>query len=300
MRRILFEIPLPYGHYLPIHSFGVMVALGFLAALWVALERGRREKLAKTVIWDVWTGALVGGVLGARLLYVVEHWDFFARNPAAVPAIWKGGLVWYGGMAGAALVVLVYLRYRRQPALPVIDAVIPAAMVGLAFGRIGCFLNGCCFGRMTSLPWGVSFPRFGGCEHFHSALAQQFSPAFDHQVATLGLDPSMPASDAVHPTQLYSSAAALIIFLLLTTYYPRRKRSGEVFWLMLVLYGTARFLVEGLRTNTAVWMGLSLAQVMSLVTVPFALGVFLHRRRQAVGVGRQGKDSISSKGKSHK
>lgn len=300
MRRILFEIPLPYGHYLPIHSFGVMVALGFLAALWVALERGRREKLAETVIWDVWTVALISGVAGARLLYVIEHWDFFRGNRWQMLAVWQGGLVWYGGLGAALLTGVLYLRYRRQPMLRMMDAVTPAAMVGLAFGRIGCFLNGCCFGRPTDLPWGVSFPKFGGSGQFHSALAQRFSPAFDHQVATLGLDPGMPASDAVHPTQLYSSAAALIIFLLLTAYYPRRKRCGEVFWLMLVLYGIARFLVEALRTNTTVWMGLSLAQVMSLVTVPFALGFFLHSRRQAVGVAQEGKDSISSKGKSHK
>ena len=297
MRRILFEIPLPYGHYLPINSFGVMVAVGFLAALWVALDRGRREKLSQEVIWDVWTVALISGVAGARLFFVIEKWHLFRENPWEMVAVWQGGLVWYGGLGAALLAGVLYLRHRRQPMLRVMDAVAPAIMMGLVFGRIGCFLNGCCFGRVTELPWGVSFPKFGGSAHFHSALAHQFSPAFGHQVETLGLDPGTLASEAVHPTQLYSSAAAVIIFLLLTAYYPRRRRPGEVFWLMLVLYGIARFLVEALRSNTTVWMGLSLAQVMSLVTVPFAVGLFLHSRRQAVSVGQEGRESISPKGK---
>jgi len=285
MRRILFEIPLPRGAYLPIHAFGVLAAAGFLAALWVALDRGRREKLAETTIWDVWTASLLGGLAGARLLYVAEQWDFFAQKPAQVFAIWRGGLVWYGGLAGALLAVGLYLRYRRQPALPVIDAVTPATMVGLALGRIGCFLNGCCFGRVTDLPWGVSYPRDGGSGQFHSALAHQVSPPFAYQVETMHLDPQAAASFPVHPTQLYESAATLLIFLLLTAYYPRRRRPGEVLWLMLVLYGAARFLIEMLRVNAPVVGGLSLPQAMSLVVVPVALGLFI-RSRGKPGVAR--------------
>jgi len=300
VRRILFEIPLPYGRYLPIHSFGVMVALGFLAALWVALDRGRREKLAETVIWDVWTGGLLGGVAGARLLYVIEQWDFFAQAPLQAFAIWRGGLVWYGGLAGAVLTVLVYLRYKRQSIPTAIDAVTPATMIGLAFGRIGCFLNGCCFGRVTDLPWGISFPRFGGSAQFHAALAKQFSPPFAYQVDKMDLDPNLPASLPVHPTQLYSSAAAIVVFLLLTSYYPRRKRPGEVFWLMLVLYGIGRFLIEAVRTNPRVWMGLSLAQVMSLVAVPVALGFFLRSRMQTVPAAAGDTNSSARKGKNGK
>jgi phosphatidylglycerol:prolipoprotein diacylglycerol transferase len=278
MRRILFEIPLPGGSHLPIHAFGVLAAAGFLAALWAALDRGRREKLAEAVMWDVWTASLLGGLAGARLFYVIEQWDFFVQAPAQMFAIWRGGLVWYGGVAGALVAVLLYLRYRRQPALAVIDAVTPATMIGLAFGRIGCFLNGCCFGGVTGLPWGVCYPRDGGAGGFHSALAHELSPPFAYQVDTMHLDPMTSASLPVHPTQLYESAAALLIFLLLTAYYPRRRRPGEVFWLMLILYGTARFFIEMLRTNAAVVGGLSLAQVMSLVVVPIALGFFIRSR----------------------
>lgn len=281
MRRILFEIPLPCGRYLPIHAFGVMAAAGFLAALWVALERGRREKLPEPVIWDVWTASLLGGIVGARLFYAIQYWRFFAEHPREILAVWKGGLVWYGGVAGAVVAVLCYLRRRRQPVLPVFDAVSPASIVGLAFGRIGCFLNGCCFGRPTDLPWGVSFPRYGGAEGFHTALARQFSPPFAYQVERLGLDPRLDASLPVHPTQLYSVVAALVVFLLLTAYYPRRRRPGEVFWLMLVLYGSARFLIEFARTNDAVLLGLTLPQVMSVVLVPAGLALLIRSRRGA-------------------
>lgn len=278
MRRILFEIPLPGGSYLPIHAFGVLAAAGFLAALWVALDRGRREKLAEAMIWDVWTASLLGGLVGARLLYVVEQWDYFAQAPAQMFAIWRGGLVWYGGVAGALVAVLLYLRYQRQPAPAVIDAVTPATMVGLAFGRVGCFLNGCCFGKVTDLAWGVCYPRDGGSGQFHSALAQEFSPPFAYQVDTMHLDRLASLSLAVHPTQLYESASTLLIFLLLTAYYPHRRRPGEVFWLMLILYSTARFFIEMLRTNAPVLGGLSLAQLMSLAAVPIALGFFIRSR----------------------
>jgi len=277
MRRILFEIPLPGGHYLPVHAFGVLAAAGFLAALWVALDRGRREKLAEAVIWDVWTASLLGGLVGARVLYVAEQWDLFVQAPAQIFAIWRGGLVWYGGVLGALVAVLFYLRYRRQPVLPVVDAVTPATMVGLALGRIGCFLNGCCFGKVTNLPWGVCYPR-GGSGEFHSALAHEFSPPFAYQVDTMQLDPLASFSAAVHPTQLYESASALLIFLLLTAYYPRRRHPGEVFCLMLILYGTARFFIEMLRTNAPLLGGLSLPQVMSLAVVPVALGFFIRSR----------------------
>ena len=281
MRRILFEIPLPGGHYLPIRAFGVMAALGFLAALWVARDRARREKLAEGIIWDVWTASILGGLVGARLLFVVEHWALFRDHLLEMLVIWRGGLVWYGGVAGALIAVTVYLRCRRQPILPVLDAVTPASMIGLAFGRVGCFLNGCCFGSETDSPWGVSFPRFGGIEGFHNPLAKQFSPPFAYQVEELDLNPGLAATSPVHPTQLYASVAALAVFLLLTAYYPRRKRPGEVFLLMLVLYGIARFVIEQFRTNAEVWLGMSLAQVMSVVAVPIALAFLLRSRMLA-------------------
>ncbi len=300
MRRILFEIPFPGGHYLPVRAFGVMAALGFLAALWVALDRGRREKLQENVIWDVWTASILGGLAGARLLFVVEHWDYYRDDLLQVFVIWGGGLTWYGGVGGAMLAALVYLRLRRQPILPVFDAVTPASVIGLAFGRVGCFLNGCCFGRVTDVVWGVCFPRFGGIAHMHNALAEQFSPPFAYQVEHLGLEPGLPTTFPVHPTQLYSLVNAVIIFLLLTIYYPRRKRPGEVFLLMVILYGGGRFFIEHFRTNAEVWMGMSLAQVMSIIAVPIALGFFIRSRRRLSRAAHVPAERMSSKARPKK
>jgi len=302
MRRILFEIPFPLelpiiGRYLTIPAFGVMAALGFLAAFWIALDRGRREGIKEEVIWDVWFRAFIGGLVGARLLFVLQNPDVLEGRLWEAFAIWHGGLVWYGGVAGALILGIAYLLRRRQPMLRVCDAMSPAGMVGLAIGRVGCFLNGCCFGQRTDSFLGVTYPKFGGAEHFHSPLAEQFSPAFAFHVQEHGLSESSLSSFPVHPTQLYASATALLIFLLLTLYYPRRKREGEVFYLMFLLYGTGRFLIEGLRTNDVVWMNLSLAQVMSLMMVPVALGLFLRSRLRPAPATATEKPRARRKGK---
>ena len=148
---------------LPISSFGVMVTLGFLVGLYLARYLGRRHGVDPDLLSDLFSWILVGAVLGARLLYVVVHHEEFS-NPLDIVAIWKGGLVFYGGFFGAFASGILFLRLRRPNArfFEVADVCMPAGFLGLSIGRWGCFLVGDDYGRVTDVPWAVRFPNVEG------------------------------------------------------------------------------------------------------------------------------------------
>jgi phosphatidylglycerol:prolipoprotein diacylglycerol transferase len=273
MHRILWRIPIPFTGGWPVFAYGWMMMMGFLAALVLALRLAKREGVDSEVMWDLWMWSLVFGVIGARGLFILQNWkEFEARSPLAMLYIWEGGLAFYGGLAGAAIADLVYLRRKRILVLKVMDIIAPSLALGFAFGRIGCFLNGCCFGKLSGLPWpfAVRFPR--GPESFPS-------PAFLHHVNYHELEPLSSHSLAVHPVQLYASLAALGIFLVLLWFLRRRRHVGEVTLLFLVLYPASRFLLEFLRgDNLPTFTGLTVPQNMSAVTFIVALVLFVRLR----------------------
>lgn len=155
MRRVLFEIP---GIHVKLHGFGVMLCLAFLAAILLADWRARRVKINPDWIYDVSLWVLLGGLVGARGLYVAQYWGKHIKSWTEIFAIWEGGIVLYGGVAGA-IIAGVYRAYRmRLPVLAVCDVIAPSVALGLAIGRLGCFLNGCCYGDPCTLPWAVTFP----------------------------------------------------------------------------------------------------------------------------------------------
>ena len=259
-------------------AYGAMLGLGFLLGYLVALRHARQEGYDKEVLADLWVICIVGGVLGARLWDAIQThspvWQIFN--------FWqKGGirgLVFYGGFLGAVLGTVIYLRWRRQSVLRSYDLIAPSLALGLAFGRMGCFLSGCCWGNTCSLPWAVRFPgqviQEGG---------QSFaigSPAFMEHFAkgTLGADATW--SNPVHPTQLYEMLTALVIFGILQWFYKRRKREGEALWLFVLLYAPARFCLEFLRpgiegNSPKIFHGLSGAQLFSAGAFIVALCIFI-------------------------
>ncbi len=192
------------------------------------------------------------GLLGARLFYCIQYWGRGINNLFDVVQYWKGGIVYYGGILGGTIAFFVYRHFRPFPLRPYLDAIAPAVMVGTLFGRLGCFLNGCCYGDACNLPWAVSFP-----EH---------SPPWDYQIAR-GLIPSGAThSLPLHPTQLYSSLDSLVIFMLLCAFYPLRRRDGEVMGLLMVTYPITRFLIEYLRNDEGVFFaGLTISQNISIL-----------------------------------
>jgi phosphatidylglycerol:prolipoprotein diacylglycerol transferase len=237
----------------PIHLFGIFLALAFLAAGSVAgrefARSGYDPAAASTCV--VW--AAVGGIVGARLWLVLDAWHEFVRAPASF-LLTGGGFVWYGGLLGGAVAVTVCFRREGIPWLRGADAVAPAIALGQAIGRIGCQVAGDGdWGRETTLPWGMSYP-----------------------YAVVGWD--KPPGVRVHPTPVYECLAYLVIFLVLWRMRRDPVPDGAVFSTYLVLTGLARFLVEFVRMNPPFVLGLTQAQVTSLVLMAVGGWLLLTRR----------------------
>ncbi len=246
----------------PIYWYGVLTALGFLAAVihlgWLGRRDGRPEGLASEL--GIWV--MVGGILGARVAYVLSALDEYAANPLEIIRIDKGGLIYYGGFIGATLGIVLLARLKRKPLWNFGDFVITAVPLGHAVGRVGCFLNGCCFGTNCAVPWSA---------HRHD-LTQGDTPSFQHP------------NDFLHPTQLYETGLNLAVYATLLWYYRRKRRDGTVLALYLTLYPIVRFTMEFLRGDPRMyWMGLTVAQALSLALLAVAcvFWIFLPRRPAA-------------------
>jgi phosphatidylglycerol:prolipoprotein diacylglycerol transferase len=250
VRQVLFTIPILGG--LKVFGYGTMLVLAFIGSTWIAWWRSKREGLDREVIVDMAFWLFLSGMIGARLFYCVEYWGKDIKTIWDAVQYWKGGVVYYGGIVGGTIAFFVYRHFRPFPLRPFLDVVAPGIAVGTLFGRLGCFLNGCCYGDVCDFPWAISFPKY--------------SPSWGHQVA-LGLIPSNAVQSLpVHPTQLYSAVDALIILILLNAYYPLRRRDGEVMGLLMVTYPITRFFIEYLRSDEpAFFGGLTIAQNISLV-----------------------------------
>ena len=225
-----------------IYSFGLMVALGLLAAAYVTSLEFRRIGLDADLVPGLTFWAAVGGIGGARLFLIFEEPDKFLADPLAV--LFSGaGFVWYGGFFGGLAAALAFIRRHNLPILRVLDCVAPALPLGHAIGRIGCHLAGDGdWGTVTTLPWGVAY-----------------------QKAIIGWP--HPAGVVVHPTPIYEAIAYTLIFAFLWARRTRSDGDGTQLWLYLVLAGIARFAVEFVRINRPWVLGLTLAQWTSLLLI---------------------------------
>lgn len=220
MHKIAFEIG-----SLSIHWYGVLVAAGFLAGIWTASRRGLRQGIAPERVIDASIWLIGGAIVGARALYVVSYWDKLFEVPSYPAMPWleifmvqKGGLVFYGGLIGATGAGLLYVWKNKLPVWKFADTLAPSIALGYVPGRLGCLMNGCCYGKDTDLPWGIHFP-----------------PGHD----TFG--------HGVHPTQIYDSLLSLALYLGLAWLYRRKKFDGQVFAAYLLCYAVTRSIVESFR-----------------------------------------------------
>jgi phosphatidylglycerol:prolipoprotein diacylglycerol transferase len=243
-----------------LHTYGLTIAVAFLVVIGLAGRAARRlapEYVAinPEQIVDFSSITLLTGLLAARLFYVALYWDFFAHSLPDAVAIWQGGLVWYGGLLGGLFGGWFYVRAKRLSFLRVMDQFIPFGVLGHAIGRMGCFLNGCCYGIPTDAWCGVTFPG---------------------------------QAVRVLPVQLFEAAGLFVLYgVLRSLQHPTLlARPGRLFGTYLMSYGVLRFILEFFRGDQTVWWaGLTLQQLISVAVVLVGIGLFGQFR--LVGQGRR-------------
>lgn len=249
-----------------------MIALAFLAGFWTATLRARREKIPSEKIADIVLWLMIGSLLGARIVYVATYWrEEFASQPfTEIFMIQHGGLVYYGGLIGATIAGAIYIRWKKMPFWKTADVLAPSIALGSVFGRVGCLLNGCCYGKPTGLPWAVRFPNGS------YAWEQQYQQGLSGVGANT---PSLP----VHPTEIYSGLLNLALYFFLAWLFRHKKFDGQIFSTYLICYAVTRSIVEYFRGDYSVLhyhLGLTPAQWVGVPTfiVGLALAVVLSRR----------------------
>ena len=234
---------------LTIHWYGVLVAIGFLFGLWNASRRAPRDGIAPEKVLDLGPWLIIGTIIGARLFYVLGHWESeFAKEPFwEVFKVHKGGLVFYGGLIGASLLTLAYMLVKKLPVWKFADVLAPSIALGYFFGRFGCLMNGCCYGRPSSVPWAIKFPE-------------------GHETGGLH----------VHPTQIYESLLSLALFGGLAWLYRRKRFDGQVFATYLMCYAVLRSIVEIFRGDyPAYYFGGHVTPAHLISVVIFGAGLVL-------------------------
>ncbi len=233
-----------------IYSYGVLLAAAFLLGLKLATSRARRLGLNPGRILDLGIYIIVAAIVGGKLLLLVTDFSSFRANPLDFLSLARSGGVFYGGLILAVLVAFWYMRRHALPLWPTFDVFAPGIALGHAIGRVGCLMAGCCWGRPTTLPWGITFT----------------DPFTGSYVGT-------PLGEALHPTQIYEALAetAILFFLL---WLERRGRNfpGRTFWSYILLYGLTRYAIEFFRGDPrgAVWV-FSTSQFISVLLVPLSV-----------------------------
>lgn len=248
----LFEIPFTH---LTVKSYGLMMVIGFLAAVYIIRRLSKNITSDSQLITNAALYSLIAGIVGARLFYVIHYFERFSHNLLTVFAIWQGGLELLGGVILAITVIFLYLWYHKLPIRKYLDILAIGLLVALAFGRVGCFLNGCCYGKPSDLPWAVRFP-YGSFSHrsqiYPDAERNRTKPQLllpidffgyknDSGIWSLDLKPydKLTAEQqqqvtkgqyrplSVHPAQLYSSMNALFCAWLLFVFWKRAQNTQK-------------------------------------------------------------------------
>jgi phosphatidylglycerol:prolipoprotein diacylglycerol transferase len=299
MLHELFRLQL-FGHQIPVYGYGFMLVVAFLACVQSAQWLARRMGIDPELVVNAVLIALVCGIIGARACSVLENFRQYTQSPsiwanlANVINIREGGLTFYGGFLLATPCCIAYAWYHKIPVRRGMDLVAPVLMIGLGFGRIGCFLNGCCYGEQCDLPWGVRFPYYSYAylEQFDQGKLMPPPPllAQTPQRTLTPLPPQSPVVQAdpqlraladqaralpVQPTQLYSAFTGFLLAALLIAYIGLPHLDGRVFALMLILEGFSRYVLEMIRVEPSVLdiklggqiFGFSISMILGMLSV---------------------------------
>jgi phosphatidylglycerol:prolipoprotein diacylglycerol transferase len=264
---------------LPLWGYGGMLLLGFVAALIVGRRHARQAGFEPDIVFDVGLWMLISGIVGGRLAYLFQYGSRVFTDQSghalrgmdllvAAVNLSEGGLVLIGAMAGGAVGFFAFCRKNGIPSLALADVVTPSIFIGIGFGRLGCLLNGCCYGDPCSLPWGISFP--AGSVTFKSLVEHGF------------LDPTAAATMPLHPTQIYSSIDGFLLAIVTALFFRSRGKQGEVFSLGCILCAITRFLIEFLRNDEGgqLGTGLTISQLYSIGILAAGLGVLAYVARR--------------------
>ena len=254
----------------PINTYGVFLALAFLCAILITVRLATRDGLPREKIYDLCLWMLLFSLIGSKVLMLFTEPEY-RDHPLQLLSLdfLRSGGVFYGGLIGAVLTGYLLMRRYKLPWWKTADACAPGIAIGNFFGRQGCFAAGCCWGKPTSLPWGVKFTELG------------------HEIT------GVPTDTYLHPTQLYESFAMLIVFFFLLWLHKRRRFSGQVILLYALLYSVIRFGIEFLRDDPrgdifglTTLTGLSTSQIISLIVGTGALVLLIVRWRKSSGVAK--------------
>lgn len=271
----IFVLPTVGPPSLPIFGYGMMVLIGFVSGLWLSRIRARRIGLDPEIFSDISFWLLLSGVVGGRVAYLGQYWRTFFAKSQTLPEyllasvnLTEGGLVLIGALVGGAVGFFLFCRIRKLPALLMVDVIMPGVFVGVGFGRIGCLLNGCCFGDSCDLPWAIQFPR--GSVPFLDLVNRGL------------LNPNAPFTMPLQPTQVYSSIDGFLLGTILWNLFPLRTRNGQLLGMGCMMYACTRFLIEFIRNDEPGRFGTSLTisqwYSMGLFVIGATLLVWLFRK----------------------
>ncbi|MGC1968250.1 MAG: prolipoprotein diacylglyceryl transferase [Candidatus Acidiferrales bacterium] len=263
MHPILFK----FGG-IPIYTYGVLVACGVLLSLWYGRRQAPRAGVDPDKLWNMGIYFVLVALIVAKIWLVFSAWDYYMANPREIFSIatFQSGGTFYGGVVGGVLTILLYTHFQKMPLLPTLDTCAAALPIGHAIGRVGCFFAGCCYGKPTTEPWGVTFT----------------NPTAAELAGT-------PLGVHLHPTQLYEASLEFLNFLFLMWLGKRQRFVGQIFGGYLMLYGTERGIIEFFRGDPGRSMMFhESVSLMQLVSVGLIItGAFLWWR------GLQGKAPIT-------
>ena len=258
MRPVLFDISL-FGWDIAIPTYGFLLALGFLAALWIGMKQARMAGIESNVVTDIWIVSLLSGIVGAKLLLYLINLPYYMANPGAILGTLRSAGVWYGGLVVAVGATLIAVRRRGLDGWLMGDIAAPAIALGQSIGRLGCFAAGCCYGGPCTLPWAVTF-----------------TDSRAHEIT------GVPLNQPLHPTQLYHAFSDFGLFLVLLWTAANKRFRGQVLLIYLILYAALRGWIEIYRNDDrGEFAGLSTSQIISIAVGGVALFLYYLRRPNA-------------------
>ena len=241
-----------------VYTYGVLLAAAYLAGLKLAMVRAAARGLDQARVLDLGIYIIISALIGAKLLLLVTDFRTFTSDPRELLTLARSGGVFYGGLIFAVAVALFYIRKIGLPLWTTCDVFAPGIALGHVVGRFGCLFAGCCFGKPTTLPWGITFT----------------DPFAAQNVGT-------PLGVPLHPTQIYEAGAEFIILMvLLATERKGKPFAGRTFWLYMLLYAISRFIIEFFRGDDRGNVGpLSTSQFISVLLAPLAVGMLVYLSR---------------------